>query len=73
MKVHIRGPLIKEDQDLWEFGEAYNEILQDGSVDLQEQLDAATDESRRQDLLREIQIANDPDYNLNLTLERRAA
>lgn len=55
MKVHIRGPLIKEDQDLWEFGEAYTEMLQDGSVDLQEQLDAETDQSLRQELEQKIE------------------
>lgn len=55
MKVHIRGPLIKEDQGLWEFGEAYTEILQEGGADLQEQLDAETDTARRQHLQQEIQ------------------
>ncbi len=55
MKVHIRGPLTKGDQDLWKFGEVYTEILQDGSLDLQEQLDAETDETRSQHLQQELQ------------------
>ena len=54
MKVHIRGPLTKEDQDLWEFGKAYTEVLKDGGVDLQEQLDLETDEARRGQLREEI-------------------
>ena len=55
MKVHIRGPLTKEDQDLWEFGKTYTEILQDGSADLQEQINAEIDEARRQQLEKELQ------------------
>ena len=56
MKVEIRGPLIKEDLELWEFGAAYSEILQDAGADLQAELEAETDDARRNRLEQEIKV-----------------
>ena len=54
MKVEIHGPLIKEDLELWEFGKAYTEILQDAGADLQAELETETDDARRNHLTQEI-------------------
>ena len=54
MKVHIRGPLTKEDQELWEFGEIFTEVMQEKTEDLKARLEAETDETERTRLRQEI-------------------
>jgi len=54
MKVHIRGPLTKEDQELWEFGEVLIDVLEEKTEDLKTRLEAETDEAKRTWLQQEI-------------------
>ena len=52
--VHIRGPITKEDQELWEFGESIIEIMQESTTALKAKLETETDEGIRGNLQREI-------------------
>lgn len=54
MKVHIRGPITREDQELWEFGEVFTEILEEKTLELQARLDAETDPGGKTQLRSEI-------------------